>query len=78
MVQRSALHVQLLDRLAEIAALAGAHKCALLTYPAHGNLGDQPIVLSGGGQLGDQWPRLQAFIEWVVNGLHHNAVIIFP
>lgn len=41
-------------------------------------IGDQPIVLSGGGQLGDAWPHLQAFIERVVSNHRRNAVIIFP
>lgn len=41
-------------------------------------VGDQPIVLSGGGQLGDQWPRLQDFIEYVVDRHRRNPIVIFP
>ncbi len=41
-------------------------------------IGDQPIVLSGGGQLGDAWPQLGAFIERVVNSHRHNSMILFP
>jgi pyruvyl transferase EpsO len=41
-------------------------------------IGDQPIVLSGGGQLGDDWPCLEAFIERVVNSHRHNPIIVFP
>ncbi|QVL52799.1 MAG: polysaccharide pyruvyl transferase family protein [Cyanobium sp. M30B3] len=105
----------LLQRLAEIPSLAGAHGCALLNHPSHGNLGDHliwigqlhaieqllqipvryvaspdrycpraleraigdgPIVLSGGGQLGDAWPHLGAFIERVVNGHRCNPLVI--
>jgi exopolysaccharide biosynthesis predicted pyruvyltransferase EpsI len=39
---------------------------------------DQPIVLSGGGQLGDMWPQLLAFIERVVRGHPGNPLVIFP
>jgi pyruvyl transferase EpsO len=41
-------------------------------------VGQQPIVLSGGGQLGDVWPRLQEFIERVGNRHRLNPLIIFP
>ena len=41
-------------------------------------VGDQPIVLSGGGQLGDTWPQLLAFIERVVRGHPGNPLVIFP
>ena len=41
-------------------------------------VGDQPIVLSGGGQVGDQWPRLQDFIERVVDRYRRNPIVIFP
>ncbi|MEB3350652.1 MAG: polysaccharide pyruvyl transferase family protein [Cyanobacteriota bacterium] len=39
-------------------------------------IGDGPIVLSGGGQLGDTWPYLESFIERVVNGHRRNSVVI--
>jgi pyruvyl transferase EpsO len=41
-------------------------------------VGEQPIVLSGGGQLGDVWPQLQEFIERVGNRHRRNPLIIFP
>lgn len=41
-------------------------------------VGDQPIVLSGGGQLGDMWPQLLAFIKRVVRGHPGNPLVIFP
>ncbi|MEB3354611.1 MAG: polysaccharide pyruvyl transferase family protein [Cyanobacteriota bacterium] len=40
------------------------------------SIGDGPIVLSGGGQLGDAWPQLETFIERVVNGHRCRSVVI--
>ncbi len=41
-------------------------------------IGGQPIVLSGGGQLGDTWLWLQEFIERVILRHRRNPLIIFP
>ncbi len=41
-------------------------------------IGGQPILLSGGGQIGDVWPRLQDFIERVVLEHPRNPLIILP
>lgn len=41
-------------------------------------IGDQLIVLSGGGQLGDAWPHLEAFMERVVSSHRRNPLVIFP
>jgi len=41
-------------------------------------VGDQPILLSGGGNLGDIWPGLQDFIETVVVNHPRNPLIILP
>jgi exopolysaccharide biosynthesis predicted pyruvyltransferase EpsI len=41
-------------------------------------IGDQPIVLSGGGQLGDTWLWLQEFIERVILRHRRNPLIILP
>ena len=41
-------------------------------------IGDQPIVLSGGGQLGDTWIWLQEFIERVILRHRRNPLIILP
>lgn len=54
-----------------VAAPGGYQRRAL-----HRAVGDQPILLSGGGYLGDIWPRLLEFVEMVVAGHQGNPMII--
>ena len=42
------------------------------------NMCQQPFVLSGGGHVGDKLPRLQDFIEHVVDRHPRNPIVIFP
>ncbi|XGV98165.1 MAG: polysaccharide pyruvyl transferase family protein [Leptolyngbya sp. BL-A-14] len=41
-------------------------------------IGDAPIILHGGGNLGDLWPRYQKFREEIIVRYPKQPIIIFP
>ncbi|MGB3510002.1 MAG: polysaccharide pyruvyl transferase family protein [Microcoleaceae cyanobacterium] len=41
-------------------------------------IGDSPIILHGGGNLGDIWYGHQTFREYVISQNHHRPVIVMP
>lgn len=42
------------------------------------NLGDAPILLQGGGNLGDSWQRHQKFREHIINKYRDRPIFILP
>ncbi len=42
------------------------------------SIGNGPVLLHGGGNLGDLWPRFHRFTEYVVNECQQNSVYILP
>jgi exopolysaccharide biosynthesis predicted pyruvyltransferase EpsI len=41
-------------------------------------IGKAPILLNGGGNLGDLWPKYQAFREYIISHYRDRPVIILP
>ncbi|WP_371357584.1 polysaccharide pyruvyl transferase family protein, partial [Hydrocoleum sp. CS-953] len=41
-------------------------------------IGDSPIILHGGGNLGDVWYKQQKFREDVISKNHHRQIIVMP
>ncbi len=41
-------------------------------------IGDYPIILHGGGNLGDLWYGHQKFREYVISQNHHRPIIVMP
>jgi exopolysaccharide biosynthesis predicted pyruvyltransferase EpsI len=41
-------------------------------------VGDGPILLQGGGNLGDLWPQFQIFREHVIETFPHQRIVLLP
>ncbi|NER29507.1 MAG: hypothetical protein F6J89_18245, partial [Symploca sp. SIO1C4] len=42
------------------------------------NAGKVPIIFPGGGNLGDLWPQIQDFKEYIISKYRERPIIIFP
>ena len=77
----SAIWLGALEALAAIGAGPIRYSCDVGTYRRdhlERRLGHGVILLSGGGNLGDSWPRFQRLREDVISSFHDHRIVQLP